>query len=360
MSDGSAPNMMRAATWYATRGFPVLPCKPRGKEPLTLHGFKDAATDKEQIAAWWRQWPDANIGIPTGAASGLLVLDIDPRNGGDVSLSALIEENGALPETAQQITGGGGRHIVGRYVAGVHSGVLAPGIDTKGDGGYIIAAPSLHPCGRRYRWDGVAGPKSLLNVAEFPEWLIEKLTRRDQQPPKTANVIPNAIPEGKRHPACVSLAGSMRRHGCNANEIEAALTELSKRFQKPLPSQRLHDISEDICSRYAPGESGGKLAELAEIPEEWPDPVPFLTRFVPEFPPNLLPGFLGDMVEATAKATETPVALPALLGLSVVSASAAKKVVVCPESGYVEPVNLYIAVGMESGNRKTAVLNHMT
>jgi putative DNA primase/helicase len=92
----------------------------------------------------------------------------------------------------------------------------------------------------------------------------------------------------------------------------------------------------------------------------WPDPVPFQARPVPAISADILPGFLGDMVDAIAKATETPVALPALLGLSVASASVAKKIIVSPEPGYVEPANTYTAVVMESGNRKSAVLTLMT
>ena len=66
------------AAWYARHGFPVFPCQPRAKKPLTPHGFKDATTDLARVAAWWRKWPDANIGMRTGAASGLLVLDVYP------------------------------------------------------------------------------------------------------------------------------------------------------------------------------------------------------------------------------------------------------------------------------------------
>ena len=139
------PDKKMAAVWYATQGLPVLPlhsapggfCScgnpghaPGGKEetkagkhPRTLHGFKDATTDLALIEAWWKQWPDANIGIPTGTPSGLLVLDVDPRNGGQESLDGLIVEHGRFPDTAEQMTGGGGRHIIFRH-PGVPSRLL--------------------------------------------------------------------------------------------------------------------------------------------------------------------------------------------------------------------------------------------
>src|ERR1035441_6600317 len=94
--------LARAARWYATHDFPVFPlhsapggvcscgdldCQNPGKHPQTAHGFKDATQDQDRIAAWWKRWPDANVGIPTGAASGLLVVDCDPRNGGPADRS---------------------------------------------------------------------------------------------------------------------------------------------------------------------------------------------------------------------------------------------------------------------------------
>ena len=89
MKTGKCSSMLDWAFLYAERSCPVFPCSPHGKRPLTPHGFKDATTDPTQIRRWWKQWPDANIGIPTGKASGLLALDVDPRNGGFESLEAL-------------------------------------------------------------------------------------------------------------------------------------------------------------------------------------------------------------------------------------------------------------------------------
>src|SRR5689334_20283986 len=103
--------MRAAALSYAQLGFQVFPIKPRDKRPLTKHGFKEATSQEAQIRDWWTKWPRANIGIPTGIASRLLVVDIDPRNGGPRDHSELIDRFGSYPETAEQLTGGGGRHI---------------------------------------------------------------------------------------------------------------------------------------------------------------------------------------------------------------------------------------------------------
>src|ERR1017187_7175992 len=187
----SRPTMQAEALWYAENGIPVFPLpsatggrcscgKPRcsnpGKHPRTEHGFKNATTDPHQIGAWWQKWPEANIGMPTGAASGLLAVDVDPRNGGDSSLDELQAKHGQLPKTAEQITGGGGRHIVYRHRGGSVPKNLAHGIDLKGDGGYIVLAPSIHASGNRYQWDGVDGAKAILDPAEPPRWLVEYIT----------------------------------------------------------------------------------------------------------------------------------------------------------------------------------------
>lgn len=108
------PVLLAASLDYTTRGIPVFPVR-QNKAPYTPRGFKDATCDEATIREWWRKWPDAGIGIPTGFASGWLVLDSDPRHGGDASLCQLLEEHGELPETLEAETGGGGHHIVIEY-----------------------------------------------------------------------------------------------------------------------------------------------------------------------------------------------------------------------------------------------------
>ena len=179
-------SVIEAVVWYAEHRFPVFPihrarngvcscnqpnCEHPGKHPRTAHGFLDATTDPRRITEWWTKWPDANVAISTGAPSGLLVIDIDPRNGGNESWEALIFEHGRPPDTAEQLSGGGGIHIFFRDPCVPVPKGLAPGIDVKSSGGYIIVEPSVHPSGRQYAWDGLAGKKTLLTVAPVPEWL---------------------------------------------------------------------------------------------------------------------------------------------------------------------------------------------
>src|SRR5690606_14124825 len=111
MRDRSAENpLLVGALGYTKRNWPVLPCAERDKPPITAHGHKDATTDRAKLIAQWKARPNANVAIVTGSRSGLVVLDVDPRNGGDESLRALERQHGELPPTLVAETGGGGVH----------------------------------------------------------------------------------------------------------------------------------------------------------------------------------------------------------------------------------------------------------
>ena len=175
-----------AAVAYAAAGLPVLPlhvpfdgvcscgasgCRSPGKHPRLRDGLKGATSDVAMVAEWWLRWPGANVGICTGARSGLLVLDVDVEHGGVAALEALVRERGPLPKTPEAWTGGGGRHYYFLH-PGVSvrnsAGRLGDGLDVRGDGGDVVAAPSLHVTGRPYRWIRQLGDTRL---AEPPPWL---------------------------------------------------------------------------------------------------------------------------------------------------------------------------------------------
>jgi hypothetical protein len=152
--------LLEVALRYAEHGWPVVPlhtpsvsacscrtdtCSSPGKHPRLTRGLHDASADGDQIRAWWRRWPDANVGVVTGAASGLVVLDIDLPDG-PASLARLTEEHGPLPATCEQRTGSGGRQLLFAHPGHPVSNRtrVEPGIDVRGDGGYIVVPPSLH------------------------------------------------------------------------------------------------------------------------------------------------------------------------------------------------------------------------
>ncbi len=201
----SGGKMMAAALAYAGLGWPVFPVKPRGKLPLTRRGLHDASTEAAQIRAWWEQWPDANIGVAVGKA-GLWVLDVDvdadKGTDGFASLAALEAEFGRLPETVTQRTPRGGLHLLFRHpgvkVKGT-AGKIGAGLDSRGDGGYIVVAPSVHPNGGAYRWDEDAHPLRAA-AAEAPDWLTARVVEAPKPAPGAAPPAPATTPEGLEHP----------------------------------------------------------------------------------------------------------------------------------------------------------------
>ncbi len=138
--------LLKAALEYAAQGISVFPLIPRSKKPLTENGFKDASKDFEQIRAWWGKNPDANIGIPTGKVNDLFVVDID---------GVCPESFPALPPTVTVRTKKG-LHYYYKYPEGheIKSRTKLQGldIDVRGEGGYIVAPPSVHPEGGRYEF----------------------------------------------------------------------------------------------------------------------------------------------------------------------------------------------------------------
>lgn len=167
---------LEAALTYVARGWLVFPCYEvlpdgscacgncpspdsegypgnTGKHPR-VKWIKGQTRDEHKIRNWWRAWPDANIGVACGRASGLFVLDVDPGKGGNESLSQLLQSHGPLPATYVVHTGGDGWHFYfswpsdGRVIA--NRTQMGPGLDIRGAGGYVIAPPSNHHSGSRY------------------------------------------------------------------------------------------------------------------------------------------------------------------------------------------------------------------
>jgi P4 family phage/plasmid primase-like protien len=165
-------------------------------KPLTPNGFKAATTDPDQIRAWWAQWPKALIGVPTGKVAGFWVLDLDrPKKPGEQdgfhSYAELIESNGALDDHAYQLTPHGGKHIFFKYSRPIKNSVrkLAPGIDVRGDGGYVCIAPSvIHNVGEYIAADGF-----LDDLPEAPEWLVGLITGKAE---KKKNYLTHLPPGG--------------------------------------------------------------------------------------------------------------------------------------------------------------------
>jgi len=254
---------------YAKRGWPVLPlhnisngagecscgnaeCQSQGKHPRTARGLKDASMDETVITGWFAEWPMANIGIVTGEASGLVVLDVDP--GGEDSLAKLEEQHGALPDTVQSLTGRG-RHLLFKHPGFPikNKVAVAPGVDVRGDGGYVVAPPSLHASGKLYAWELAHHPDEI-EPAVMPQWLIALCNGADTKH-SAAPPAGDKIKAGSRNATLLSLAGTMRRRGMSAEAIRAALeAENVSKCEPPLPASEVRQIAQSIGRYKAPEE----------------------------------------------------------------------------------------------------------
>lgn len=195
--------MGEAALAYASKGWPVFPCNhlldippdpergimggKRCKKPLTPHGFMDATTDPIQIATWWRRWPNALIGTPAGSKTGVWVLDLDldleKGKDGLTDLANLEREHGPVPETLTVRTPRGGQH---RYFPRDatrpirnSTGRLAKGIDTRGEGGYVILPPSKRADGATYQW---VVPWEQAPFVAAPDWIYDLIRSKPNEP----------------------------------------------------------------------------------------------------------------------------------------------------------------------------------
>lgn len=157
-----------------------LPLRSSGKIPLIRDWVNAASNSPEQIADWQAEFPGANIGLATGTASGVFVLDVDPRNGGSAALAALIQKHGPLPRTVQASTPSGGAHYYFKHVPGLtnSAGKIGPGLDIRADGGQVVIPPSTTHAGA-YTW--VNAPWDT-EIAEAPSWLVQTADYRPTPP----------------------------------------------------------------------------------------------------------------------------------------------------------------------------------
>ncbi len=169
----AASQTEQAALDYRARGWSVIPRREKAKRPaVAWKKYQTSHVSEKTLHDWFRRSPDYNVGIVTGTLSGIVVLDVDPRHGGDKSLRALEREHGRLPKTPKSITGGGGQHYYFAHPGGEvrNRAGIRPGVDLRGDGGCIVAPPSVHPSGKRYRWVRGRAPGDV-ELATLPDWL---------------------------------------------------------------------------------------------------------------------------------------------------------------------------------------------
>jgi putative DNA primase/helicase len=199
-------------------------CRNPAKHPYARHaprGLLDATTDPRQVERWWGAGVPHNIGICTGEASEIVVVDIDPRHGGDEGLAVLERRFGGLPPTWRFRTGGAGEHILFRHPG--HrvqnsAGRIGDGIDVRGDGGYIVGPGSRHISGRYYAVD-VDHHLDDVELAEMPAWLETMVSGPSKPngastaalPESWRKLVAEGVSEGRRNDAIARLAGHLLR-----------------------------------------------------------------------------------------------------------------------------------------------------
>ena len=265
MSDNGA-----MAAYYAGMGWAVLPLVTRTKVPAVKGGCHAAEADAAQALAWWGEAPARNVGVATGKASGGLVVldfDVDAETGEDglATLAAWERERGALPATVSAVTGRGGLHLYYRLPEGVevrNSTNKAMGVDLRGEGGFVVAPPSVHPNGRTYEWrdapwDVEVAPADA-NVMAFIDAV------RKAPAPVAAGALPLAVQrfelpavigQGERDDTLFRYAASLQAQGKGDGEIAEAVARANdERCVPPLPARDVERIVGGVCGRYAKGE----------------------------------------------------------------------------------------------------------
>lgn len=379
----SAPNL-DAAQRYARRGWQVFPLHTPtargcscgktkcsiGKHPYTSNGLKDATTDEVQIRKWWTQWPDANIGIRTGVESGLLVLDIDGDDG-RASIAAL-----ECPDTVTAKTGKG-QHYYFRHPGATLNGIpqskakLLPGVDVRGDGGYVVAPPSTHVSGASYEWEGLCSPDELA-LATPPLWLINLIIGTPDQKPtylaaKLATTDLTTTEFESLRDALFSISAEdydtyrtvgMALHSWNSEEPGFALwDEWSKTSRKYNPAEQRKKWSSfkgngiRIATLYWHARKHGWIGQIP-----WPDPLPLDRQAAVSeaYPLDALPGTIGAAVQEYQSYGQQPIALVASSALAVVSLAAQGFCDVARDAGLICPLSLNFLILAQSGERKTA------
>lgn len=246
--------MTAAALKLAQRGLAVFPVDPSTKAPKTRNGCKDATRDERAIIEFWRRWPAAGIGVATGKPSGIIAIDIDPRNGGEDGFAQLAGKIGNPGKTVRVLTPSGGSHLWYRAPAAAvacSAGKLAPGVDVRGTGGYVVCPPTMRPDGTGWRWGGTAP------LAELqPEWLEALTAEPETRARPTAGVgswvamLAAGIPNGQRNQTLASLIGHLLARDIDVH-LAAHLLHLVNRADctTPLDAIEVEKIVASIAGR---------------------------------------------------------------------------------------------------------------
>lgn len=267
----------RAAA-YAAQGWHIFPLVPKGKVPMVKAGggFLSATNDANQVADWWRRWPNANIGLWPGS-SGFVVIDVDGPEGEETARAL-----GLLAEPTLVCTTGrpeGGRHLYyHRPDFQVSNCNIGHKLDVRGDGGYVILPPSIHPTGTPYRWLGRADEIKPLPPRALEAIRLGQIGQGPANEHAARDIVLEDIGEGGRNNSLTRYAGRLLAKGITPEEALVMLSAVNLTLCKPpLPQKDVNTIIAGISRREQAKrttDTGNTLAVVGERHEPQPDSLP--------------------------------------------------------------------------------------
>jgi hypothetical protein len=360
--------LLDAALWYARRGWRVFPCAAGSKLPRKgSRGFLDATTDESIIRGWWESAPHLNIGLATGSASGVFVLDIDGEPGA-AWIMEMAEQGNAIPETLAQRTGGrGGRQYFFAMPAGVsvgsNAGVIAEGVDVRATGGYAVVPPSKISGGGAYTWlDDQA-------VDEPPRWLLDAIANAGataaacdpmvfEVDGETLATAPGYQTGQGRNPRLAQLVGRAFSAGLPLDTIRTQARAFGQRCTPPLPPRECEKTVDSIAKRELDRLRGIAPVQADADDDYTPAIITMPQAAIPEegwkpFPTDCLPAVAAAYVNGLSAAMSADPALIALPLLASMASAIGNSRVVSIHDAWQEPSILWSLVVAESGSQKT-------
>ena len=384
----AACRMLRPALRYVSRGWPIFPCRP-DKRPATEHGFEDATCDRKTIIAWWTANPAAMIGMPTGAVSKIIAVDLDRDAAkgldGVTAFASLVKSAGAPIRTRKHSTPRGGVHLLfehqGEDVKNSAS-AIAPGVDTRGSGGYIVLPPSRTETGE-YCVENNADPTPL------PPWLMglfrkhgiistpavfETIAPRTLPPgcpPSVAALVASGAPERQRNDRALSVAVQLRDEGHDRTTVERHVLTYAGNCRPPLPEREALAVVASAFTRPAREPARDPLrpferrtpavhivtTPLTEAPDPWEPSAPLggLSEPPPPWPWDAMPLSLRKMGEAIERTFNVSAEMAGSAILGVASIAIGNKAKIELKRDHRQFANLYFMVGGDVAAGKTPV-----
>lgn len=387
---------------YARRDWPVVPvhtpigdtcscesdtCSSPGKHPMPPSGLKEASTEERRVNFWMGSHSNANIGVRTGADSGFFVLDIDVKDGGPESLALLEKQHGQLPKTVQAKTGGGGSHYYFKHPGGKVKTCtkIRDGIDVRGDGGFVVAPPSIHQSGRNYEWEPDYSPDDL-EIAESPQWVLDVVNGKEtsaspklqqpNQPPADSGLKQDrrlqgyikkcpGVTEGERNQTGFRNACRLREiaeeehQEISCDQLLDLLRSWNDRNSPPMEESELAKIANSVMKRELtglPSRKGGKGTNpISGLGEDQKARADLLRPFQP-FPVHLLPEPVGPFIQAAAKAIGCDpcyIALPLIAALGAAIGNTRR---ILLKRGWDEPPIFWTVFVGKSGTAKSPAM----